>query len=835
MAAMALRGMRRDVSLPFRESIGNRHVICCSVNNRTDPADAADAPTAEHEDGSIGRSLGGGSIGNEQKDDHDEKMPDSAEQSAEIDGGNQSDRLDGRTGQEQEDENEDTLTTNGATHNGDDDAENRFKESVIDDELEDYDADTEVDTDGDVTWSDLFADWLCAPFDNVVHSISVGSNAPLDVENSPGFFAMSTSSPDGLPVLPVRALAVAIAALLAARLNRSVHQPGTEELASIVGRRARPSAVSEEQRQRAAEVAQRRREEAEAAEQARKEMESQEFKDAMQKEQERLQQQAEEERKRKEAEEEERQRRREEARQRMKEEKRRREERKRQEEEERLRREREAEEDRRRRQAELEAERQRKEQEFFDRGGRRVRANVRGHARKSGMQTVEIQAKTLGREIKQEERDIGESALRMASWKIALEVSQRYRDQIKRQSLAGSGPLVDTPMDEPLLNHLSRWLASRTASASTASSVRAARHGAEQDFNPSVEFAVLPDSDEESMQSQLQHAIEMAESSGASDAAELLAELAAKEGASVLSTCLVSAQLLERHDSEATRAAAELALIRRAVEEGDWRSFFLDSGGLKPGSNDAASAADMLFGEGSFVAIVLRRLCGEEAEEDPHSGAEEEFPDEAELRRMRRKQVEAKTPIPERVWALRNSSNSLAQSGALGQAAEQLQRAVKLKMDWLGEKIHPAVLGELRDLASVLQRGSRLDESDALRKQQLRICYEAALRLDRRGKREDAREVLKAVLVDVGSCSPSLGDVPSNGDNEAEKSLASTALELLRGLEGRQSDVDDDNDDLLDDMDADQAADVMEKLAQRFSPKIEMHRRAGEAGADEEW
>lgn len=47
---------------------------------------------------------------------------------------------------------------------------------------------------------------------------------------------------------------------------------------------------------------------------------------------------------------------------------------------------------------------------------------------------------------------------------------------------------------------------------------------------------------------------------------------------------------------------------------------------------------------------------------------QEEFPDEAELRRLRREEVEAKTPVPERVWALRNSAYALAQTGSQGLA-----------------------------------------------------------------------------------------------------------------------------------------------------------------------
>lgn len=713
-----------------------------------------------------------------------------------------------------------------APQRNDDDTQAEGMDLITESELDLEEAG--ADDDVEIQFRDLLSDWVCAPFDTV----ATQAVEPGYLQQLPGFSALSCSSDTGLPVVPLHALSVAFAALLGARFNRFVHQPQTESIASVVGQRARPSNVSEEQQKRAQEAARRRREEAEAAEQARMEMQSQEFKDAIKREEERLKQQAEERRKQQEAKEEEQRRRREEARLRMEEEKQRREERKRREEEERLRREREAEEERKRRQAELEEERRRKEQEFLDRGGKRVRANVRGQAWKSGLKSVIVQASTLGQETQHHENDIGESALRMLCWRVALEMADAYKGEVQQQSLAGRGPLIDTPLDTPLLSHLSRWLASRTASAGTASAVRAARHGESQSFNSSVEFAILPESDEDSIQAQIHSAAEIASSTGPAAAADKLGELAAEEGASVLSTCLLCAHLLERHDTEETRSAAEIALIRRAKQEGDWRSFFLDSAGLEPGSHDAASAADMLFGRGSFVACVLRRICGQEAQANANAKTEEDFPDEAELRRMRREQVEAQTPVPERVWALRNSGSTLAQTGALGQAAEQLQRAVELKVNWLGEHIHPAVLGELRDLAIVLRKGGRFEESKALRKQQMRICTEAAKRLLERNKATDAYEVLQAALVELKNDRQQLASVPSD---DAEASHIIDTTEITDLLESVKVEAERNGELEMEDLDTNRAAQIIERLAQRFSPKIEMHRRAGEAEADEEW
>lgn len=86
----------------------------------------------------------------------------------------------------------------------------------------------------------------------------------------------------------------------------------------------------------------------------------------------------------------------------------------------------------------------------------------------------------------------------------------------------------------------------------------------------------------------------------------------------MLSCCLVCAHLLNRSDTNEARSVCENALLRRAKQEGDWRSFFLDSPGLKPDANDAANAADLLFGEDSFLASILRRICGAEQRVEVH-------------------------------------------------------------------------------------------------------------------------------------------------------------------------------------------------------------------------
>ena len=83
---------------------------------------------------------------------------------------------------------------------------------------------------------------------------------------------------------------------------------------------------------------------------------------------------------------------------------------------------------------------------------------------------------------------------------------------------------------------------------------------------------------------------------------------------------------------------------------------------------------------------------------------EEEWPDEAEMRKARAEDREAKTPVPERAWALRNVAGTLALGGPgeRGRARQLLERAVLLKQGFAGAADHPAVLPELIALVDLL-------------------------------------------------------------------------------------------------------------------------------------
>ena len=73
-----------------------------------------------------------------------------------------------------------------------------------------------------------------------------------------------------------------------------------------------------------------------------------------------------------------------------------------------------------------------------------------------------------------------------------------------------------------------------------------------------------------------------------------------------------------------------------------------------------------------------------------------DWPDMQEVRRARREEVEATTPVPERIWALRNAAAALALTGVPVKAREMMENAVQLKDDWVDDPVSPRLLGELQ-------------------------------------------------------------------------------------------------------------------------------------------
>ena len=75
------------------------------------------------------------------------------------------------------------------------------------------------------------------------------------------------------------------------------------------------------------------------------------------------------------------------------------------------------------------------------------------------------------------------------------------------------------------------------------------------------------------------------------------------------------------------------------------------------------------------------------------------------MRAARAADREAKTPIPERIWALRNVAGTLglgASPGERARARQLLEQAVLMKQRLAGAPDHPCALPELAALAALL-------------------------------------------------------------------------------------------------------------------------------------
>ena len=141
-----------------------------------------------------------------------------------------------------------------------------------------------------------------------------------------------------------------------------------------------------------------------------------------------------------------------------------------------------------------------------------------------------------------------------------------------------------------------------------------------------------------------------------------------------------------------------------------------------------SSLVSVVLGESHPVAVELTHLAERNTSEQTKLATaererarqamlaakllEQEWPDEEELRRERAKDREAKTPVTERIWALRNVASSLAigNAGEVSRARQLLEQAVLLKQDMCEAKDHPAVFPEALLLHRVVRGRSEWKE-----------------------------------------------------------------------------------------------------------------------------
>ena len=123
--------------------------------------------------------------------------------------------------------------------------------------------------------------------------------------------------------------------------------------------------------------------------------------------------------------------------------------------------------------------------------------------------------------------------------------------------------------------------------------------------------------------------------------------------------------------------------------------------------NPVATEAAILAADNISPTEKTRRAERERARQSELAAKllEEEWPDAEEIRAARMADKEAKTPIAERVWALRNVAGTLALGGPgeRARARQLLEQAVQVKQQYAGAPDHPCILPEVMALAQVME------------------------------------------------------------------------------------------------------------------------------------
>ena len=327
-------------------------------------------------------------------------------------------------------------------------------------------------------------------------------------------------------------------------------------------------------------------------------------------------------------------------------------------------------------------------------------------------------------------------AVRMCS-RVADTAAGSYSNDARTKSLLGMGPL--TVMDDAELTHLQRLLSLVVEASAVAALWRLtaeaevlARKAPGQPASRSAEATfevardIAPVQDHASVRGRIERAIAALDAGDADTARQLVSEVAGNEAvwlqrsagldaakAAFYSRLLTLAHLADRaggagssQDACFVFAAESLAASLNTQESTSWRSCFLDT--------DQTELAAAAFGEATRLLgdeHVLTKALGQIIAVRAVRPAEEEWPDENDVRSARIADAQADVPVPERVWAMRNAAKTLALTGAREQAMATLAAAVELKTKWLGGKDDdPRVLGELCDLHSVLDNPQQAAE-----------------------------------------------------------------------------------------------------------------------------
>ena len=352
-----------------------------------------------------------------------------------------------------------------------------------------------------------------------------------------------------------------------------------------------------------------------------------------------------------------------------------------------------------------------------------------------------------------------EDALSVASIRQVASVIKTAADAtttaLRLQAMTDSGPMAT--LEQPEQEH---WMAVATArtvlsavgaleqAVATFASSPSSPSSSTQAFQTRTEVGVLPVDHPKRPERVLGHAIQIIEQGEAAALKEVLHDVLAveneafysqlsplpqafKSSPKTLGSALELAHFLDRtlharpaHTSDAPAwFERTVSLVRSELRE-------LVAGALPDSLEPYAAVLEATLGREHPVAMEAASLAianistAERARREEKERArqaelaakllEEEWPDAQEIRAARVAEREAKTPLAERVWALRNVAGTLGIGGPgeRARARQLLEQAVQLKQQAAGAADHPSVLPELMALGELLEKNSEW-QSDA--------------------------------------------------------------------------------------------------------------------------
>ncbi|KAK9815884.1 hypothetical protein WJX72_011277 [[Myrmecia] bisecta] len=373
-----------------------------------------------------------------------------------------------------------------------------------------------------------------------------------------------------------------------------------------------------------------------------------------------------------------------------------------------------------------------------------------------------------------------EDAVRLAATAAAA-ACESYASAVRLQALAGQGPLE--VMDEVELQHWMRVAACRAAAEAVVATQAILRGFGEKPneqrkpFQMRTERGVLPEDHPRRERTVLAQAIGHVEAEREEAAAGVLRELMREEDEAFyqglkapapahMGAALLLAHFLDRmwHDRPSRRVEASpwyeqaAALVKRELRSltaGEPKDSLLPtseyiSATLGAEHPVAASMAELAEANLSPAAKAARAEKQRLLEAELAAALlEEDWPDRNEIAAAKMAEQEARMPIPERVWALRNVAGTLAMGGEgeKARARKLLEQAVRLKQEFAGGPDHPGVLPELDALAAVLESEPEWrEDAVAVRSRMLKTLADVAQRYLQTGDPASAVILLEAAV-----------------------------------------------------------------------------------------